>query len=288
MFLDWTFNVGILTESDHNFKNRLVKVAMESPIRTLDLRGAMLKYADLSELGTEQSKFIAEDTTFQACQFGASALQTTWNNCTFIECSFVDPNYTQYKGIEVNRSTWIDVTFARFVSPQLIIFENSDLRNVKIQVGAGAYIKFLDCKLSQTVLKPGENCVLAFREKVEILRDGLEIKESVDRIAALPDGLEIDGEVDIVTEEQFEALTSKSWPELSLAERLMQKNTSLESAGAAGKRGSKGYRIDLAFLIEYKILSGRETYSQEATELNEKLSGLAAEGGAPQPRALPH
>jgi hypothetical protein len=130
--------------------------------------------------------------------------------------------------------------------------------------------------MDQTDLIPGDNCVVAFREKVELLRDGLEIKETVDRVAVLPDGLNIKGEVNIVTEEEFEALTSKLWPQLSLAERIRQKNTSLESAGAAGKKGSKSYRMDLAFLIEYLILSGGESLD-EATELNDGLSVLATE-----------
>jgi len=276
LFLDWTSNVGVFTEPDHHFKNRLVKVAMSAPIRTLDLRDVNLKYTDLSELGSKQSRFIAGNTTFQACQFGADALHRTWNDCVFNECSFVDPSYTRYKGIEINRGKWVDVAFTRFVSPQLIIFEKSDLRNSKIQVGKGTYIKFLDCTLNQTVLITGEDCFMAFREKVEILRDGLDIKEQpVEKVEKLPDGLRIRGQIEVVPEEEFEALTSKLWPELSLAERIRQKKTSLESAGAAGKTGTRDYRMDLAFLIEYYILSGRENYLQEANGLIEALSKLA-------------
>lgn len=281
MFLDWTFNLGLFTESTNHFGNRMLEVAIRAPIRTVDLRGARLKYADLSGFGNNPRKFIAGDTVFQSCQFGDSALQRIWENCTFSECSFVDPDnvrYTQYKGIKINRGIWRDVTFTRFVSPQLIIFENSDLKNVTIQVGQGAHIKFMDCVLDRTVLIPGADCFLAFREKVEIWHDGVEIKAQIGEVGAFPKGLEIRGTVDILTDEQFEARVTILWPELSLADKIKKERTSLESAGDAGKMRDRNYRMDLALLIEYYILSGRPMYLRESTELNKNLLVLATAG----------
>ena len=120
LFLDWMFNIGYVREASPRLRDRIIEIAVETPVRTVNLKGQEIRNVEFGERSfvdenistplhwqtawgsawrwLQRGTFLAGDNThFVRCRFDTDLFPSgsEWQDCTFDACMF-DYNAAEY------------------------------------------------------------------------------------------------------------------------------------------------------------------------------------------------